>query len=119
MEFLAQMVQFWHVLQEKVRANMPSACAEAAAKMGMGGAAGEHEMSSYKTSEQPEGQFEAEYDEATGEFVRRPVAQASIAQDGEFDEFGGAKLTEWQAGWNVTNAIQVISSSFVSYVQTL
>ncbi len=27
----------------------------------------------------------------------------------EFDEFGlsGEKITEWQAGWNVTNAIQV------------
>lgn len=28
----------------------------------------------------------------------------------EFDEFGGVvgdKITEWQAGWNVTNAIQV------------
>ncbi|KAI1287631.1 Vesicular inhibitory amino acid transporter [Halotydeus destructor] len=103
MEFLAQMVQFWQVLQEKVRSSLPQSCLERLDSMKK--TEGEQEMANYKTNEQNE-QFEAEYDEATGEFIRRPKVQTEAA--GEFDEFGcsGTKLTAWQAGWNVTNAIQ-------------
>lgn len=41
-------------------------------------------------------------------------ATMSVASGGSFDEFGGGegksrhKINEWQAAWNVTNAIQVV-----------
>jgi len=104
MDFLAQMVQFWQVLQNKIRESLPQSCLDAMGSMkGTGG--GEHEMGTYATNEQTQ-EFEAVYDEATGEFVQRPKPQ-QVASSGEFDEFGGCKITEWEAGWNVTNAIQV------------
>jgi hypothetical protein len=31
----------------------------------------------------------------------------SLGSFEEFNEFGADKITDWQAGWNVTNAIQV------------
>lgn len=104
MEFLAQIVQFWQVLKEKVKASLPAACVEALDKAT--GGAGDHEMAAYSGEPgQQQAGMEAEYDEATGEFINKPVQQKPNTE--EFDEFGGAKLTEWQAGWNVTNAIQV------------
>jgi vesicular inhibitory amino acid transporter len=49
-------------------------------------------------------QFQMEYDEATGQFVQRPLP---VQQQMTIDPEGfGSGLTAWEAGWNVTNAIQ-------------
>lgn len=114
MDLLAQMIQFWQTLQAKVRSNLPSACLEALNMEktdGPGG--GEHEMSQYPTDASTvNGQpVQAVWDEATGQFIAVPAAPAA-----EIDpEFGSdSKLTEWQAGWNVTNAIQVSLMNFLT-----
>lgn len=112
MDFLAQIVQFWQVFQSKVRSSLPSACLDALNLKRPdepgGGEGGEHEMSQYTTDPNTmNGQpVQAVWDEATGQFIAVPAAPAP-----EIDpEFGSeTKLTEWQAGWNVTNAIQVSS----------
>lgn len=116
MDLLAQLVQCWHTFQEKVRSSLPSACLEALNlkrpdEPGAGG--GEHEMSQYTTDPNTmNGQpVQAVWDEATGQFIAVPAGPPQ-----EIDpEFGGdgSKLTEWQAGWNVTNAIQVSSRTLV------
>ena len=121
MDLLAQMIQFWQTFQAKVRSSLPSACLEALNlkrpdEPGGGGVpAGEHEMSQYTTDPnamngQPVQPVQAVWDEATGQFIAVPAAPVEVDP-----EFGGdgSKLTEWQAGWNVTNAIQVSSNKIV------
>lgn len=107
MEFLAQMVQFWQTFQAKVRSSLPSACLDALnmSKPNEPGG-GEHEMSQYTSDpSNANGQpVQAVWDEATGQFIAVP-APPPPEMDAEFG--GDGKLTEWQAGWNVTNAIQV------------
>lgn len=106
MDYLAQVIQAFHVCQQKVKDNLPEPCLEA---LNMKKPSGEeHEMPQFNNTQyvgqQPQ-QFVAEYDEATGQFVQKPVPAPAVHAG--MEEFGGGGLiTEWQAGWNVTNAIQ-------------
>ena len=117
MDLLAQMIQAFHVCLGKVKAQLPEPCLVIINKATggateNGGIPGEtHEMSGYNPND-PYGQqqqqqgLQMEYDEATGQFVQRPIQQPVFTEGCE--EFGGsaAGLTAWEAGWNVTNAIQ-------------
>lgn len=108
MDLLAQLIQTWHIVTERIKSSLPNSCLrviEAASGKGRD----EHEMASYNQNGQvpPEAALQAEYDETTGEFIQRPVPAVPV-DSGACEEFGppGAGLTAWQAGWNVTNAIQ-------------
>lgn len=119
MDLLAQVIQAAHVGAAKVKAVLPEPCLQCINRA-TGGAAGSqdipgesHEMSGYPSAypsgvdaygnpiEQP--QLQMEYDEATGQFVQRPVV---LPRTGGGAEDFGSGLTAWEAGWNVTNAIQ-------------
>ena len=105
MDLLAQLIQSWNVFQQKLKGALPESCLKA---LNPGESEG-HEMSQFnnatfpqKAGPQPE--LQAEYDEATGQFIQKTVPVSSEGAE----EFGGDGngLTAWQAGWNVTNAIQ-------------
>ena len=114
---LGQLIDIWHTVQDKVQSHLPSACAEAAEKVHFnrhGHGRGEHEMSSFRSFDRPDGQmggpegfteFNGEMDEYDPSKMNGMLSEGG----GEFEGGGkpGAKISEWQAGWNVTNAIQV------------
>lgn len=113
-QWLGQLVNIWHTLQDKIQTHLPSACQEAAEKIHFsrhGHGQGDHEMASFRSFDRPEGaggpsQGYSEF----GEVDECDTEKMNGMIHGEFGEGGkpGAKISEWQAGWNVTNAIQVI-----------
>lgn len=74
------------------------------------GGSGQHEMSAFKSFDKPDvnTSLQGEYDEL-GEHGFKANRSVDVVE-GEFNEYGGDprnKISAWQAGWNVTNAIQV------------
>ena len=116
---LGQLIDAWHTIQDKVQSHLPSACAEGVEKVHFnrhGHSRGDHEMASFRSFDRPDGQtgmaevsteFTGEMDEYDQSKMNGMIGNECT---GEFGEGGkpGAKISEWQAGWNVTNAIQVI-----------
>lgn len=118
-KILDQISDIWYNVKEKAVICCPGAFGQEPGESrhingnaGPEGRGNSHEMSAFKSFDaadvRPGGQ--GEYDEL-GEYGHK--ANASIdAGDGEgFNEYGGDpknKISAWQAGWNVTNAIQVI-----------
>ncbi|XP_015795842.1 vesicular inhibitory amino acid transporter-like [Tetranychus urticae] len=73
------------------------------------GARGEHELSDFRSFDKPDVRppGQSEYDEL-GEHGYKANGSIDVVE-GEFNEYGGDprnKISAWQAGWNVTNAIQ-------------
>ncbi|RWS06257.1 vesicular inhibitory amino acid transporter-like protein [Dinothrombium tinctorium] len=104
-EILDQMLNAWYTVQEKAKIYCPC-FSEGPSESSHINRQGEHEMSSFRSFDAPDytrqaGEEFQEYDE----FEADKVTQ----MDTGFSEHGvepGAKISEWQAGWNVTNAIQ-------------
>lgn len=106
MEFAAQAINAYHTIKERVKPFLPAACAEGdgpeGAPPGYGpGGAGRHEMTQFNNYNQADGgQGYTEYG---------AVEDYDMGNGGAPDGHGltGDRIDEWQAGWNVTNAIQV------------
>ena len=105
MDLLAQLIQSWNVFQQKLKSALPESCRKV-----LNPVEGEsHELSQFQNATFPQKppppqEMQAEYDEATGQFIQKTIP---VCTEGT-EEFGGdgKGLTAWQAGWNVTNAIQ-------------
>lgn len=117
--WLGQLVNICQTLCDKVQANLPSACGEAAERVrfsqhghGPGPGPADHEMSSFRSFEKPEGVSGPSG--AFTEFGGQPAGEYETCMNGPVGEIGegglkpGVKISEWQAGWNITNAIQVL-----------
>lgn len=77
---------------------------------------GDHEMSSFKSFGDANSRPPAmsEYDEL-GKYGHSKTNGSLDYADAGFNEYAGDprdKISAWQAGWNVTNAIQVIHSIY-------
>lgn len=74
---------------------------------GSGAGGGEHEMSSFRSFERPDGvlgpEGEPQYDEYGNVIQMQNGMNTDLMQQEKIE----SKINEWQAGWNVTNAIQV------------
>lgn len=67
----------------------------------------DHEMSSFQTFYGNDIKAKAQNDFET-ELGEHGIDKISESEDVEFNEYcGETQISEWQAGWNVTNAIQV------------
>ncbi len=117
---LGQLLNAWHTIKDKVETNLPSSCGDAAEKLHFnrhGHSRGDHEMASFRSFDRPEGavgpsggfsEF-SELDEYDSGKMNGMINNEGMTEFGGGGGKPGAKISEWQAGWNVTNAIQVIS----------
>lgn len=112
---LEQVIGVWFSLKEKATV----CCSQLFGEHGethhfndRSGARGEHEMSSFRSTENQEIRMrgQSEYDEL-GKYGHAKENGTVEPSDTGFNEFGGDpnnRISALQAGWNVTNAIQVI-----------
>lgn len=96
--------------KEKIKSRLPESCTEIAEKVHFNRNAGEHEMGTFKTFERPDGTLASgpeygEYQDGGGP----PNGHFGNGGEEQYDVHTGScgKISAWQAGWNVTNAIQV------------
>ncbi|CAG2102170.1 unnamed protein product [Medioppia subpectinata] len=112
---LGQLIDVWHTIHDKVQSHLPASCTEGGEKVQInrqGHSRGEHEMASFRTFERSDGQTAppegyGEYSEMD-EYEGKMNGMVNNEGTAEFCEGGqpGVMISEWQAGWNVTNAIQ-------------
>lgn len=106
--------------KEKVRSRIPGSCSEAAERMHIntGRPRDEHEMGTFKSFDRPDGSMApgqygeyGEYQGGGGPNNGNPFLNGTDEMS-QIDPHTGlsGKITAWQAGWNVTNAIQVSPS---------
>lgn len=95
--------------KEKIKSRLPGSCTEIAEKVHFNRNAGEHEMGTFKTFERPDGTLASgpeygEYQDGGGP----PNGHFGNGGEEQYDVHTGScgKISAWQAGWNVTNAIQ-------------
>ena len=114
--YLDQLLNIWYDLKEKTTAccaNVLNQSNEGTEFNRRGQSRGDHELSSFRT-------FEDTDNKPTADLVENGFDKRTDSVDMEFDEYGcesGAKISAWQAGWNVTNAIQVISNCILRNCQ--
>lgn len=111
-------------LKERIKSRIPESCTQMAEKIGINQRENEHEMGTFRTFERPDGTMGSM---PPGNNNNNPFCeyQEGTDVDGIGDDGGGgggyygkqemidphtglgaSKITSWQAGWNVTNAIQ-------------
>lgn len=106
MEALARVITAVHVATDRVKSYLPDSCFEGSGgpfKRPEGYPQDQTEMSAYRYPDQNGPSQQAQYGDV-------PEGETQFnASGGGVDEHGVPKETidEWQAGWNVTNAIQV------------
>lgn len=110
MEFMAGMVQFWHNLHDKVQPYLPGACSQENqeahfSRHGHGEADTELRNFDGPAEVGPDGEEVSEFNE----FGERIIPTRNYVGESHFEEIDPTdQISEWQAGWNVTNAIQVL-----------
>lgn len=116
---VGQVIDLYHTIREKIQTNVPSSCGEAAERIHFtrhGHGQTDHELSSFKSFDKPPENIVGpsaftEFGEADEYEPGKMNGTINEGRTGEFDEEGFSrfnKISAWQAGWNVTNAIQVI-----------
>lgn len=111
---LEQLVGVWYDLKEKAIVCCPQLFGEPHEMRHFNEKAqerGEHEMASFRSTENQEirQRGQSEYDEL-GKYGHTKENGSVEPHESGFNEFGGDpnnRISAWQAGWNVTNAIQV------------
>lgn len=114
---VSNLVNQWSSLKERVRSKIPESCTEAVDKI-RGRRGDEHEMGTFRTFEptnqmpgdggfnQTIGSGFVEYQEgANGYYEGQQPPPPHLSYDPHTGTSG--KISAWQAGWNITNAIQV------------
>lgn len=112
----------WSQFKEKVRNRIPESCTEATEKIRINrrrSERDEHEMGTFKSFEKPENAGNpftegfSEYQEG-GDMPSNGYYNTT-GEIQEYDVHTGCsgKISAWQAGWNVTNAIQVRTCTIV------
>ncbi|KAH9423544.1 hypothetical protein DERP_003825 [Dermatophagoides pteronyssinus] len=113
---VSNLVNQWSSLKERVRSKIPESCTEAVDKI-RGRRGDEHEMGTFRTFEptnqmagdggfnQTIGSGFVEYQEgANGYYEGQQPPPPHLSYDPHTGTSG--KISAWQAGWNITNAIQ-------------
>lgn len=116
-EKISNLFNSWSTLKERVRSKIPERYTEAMENMKINkGRRDEHEMGTFKSFDKPAG-YQGEYQEGTDLSNGYYGPGEQIPGQAQFDIHTGTsgKISAWQAGWNVTNAIQVgFSFSYLS-----
>ena len=105
-------------LKEKVKSRIPESCTQIAERMHIR-RQNEHEMGTFRTFAHPDGTMgQHQTNQIYGEY--QETAEGSngyynTGGEGEIDIHTGmsGKISAWQAGWNVTNAIQVTQTTIM------
>ena len=116
-EKVASLFSSFSGIKERIKSKIPEQYVEAAERIAIrgGGAAApneHHEMGTFKTFERPDGTLGGpdDYQDYPGNNGSgNPFLFNPNETSGEIDPHTGTsgKISAWQAGWNVTNAIQV------------
>jgi len=121
-EKVSNLFTAWSGFKEKIKSRIPESCSEIAERVHINTRRDEHEMGTFKSYDRQDGIPAAttygeyqEGDQSNGYYNTGEGAPAPI------DPHTGTsgKISAWQAGWNVTNAIQVLSTSSSTYHSTL
>lgn len=125
-EKVSNLFNSWGEFKEKVKSKIPERYTEAAEKIRINrrrstNRSTEHEMGTFKSFDRPENPNP--FVEGFSEYQEGGEGQSNgyYGTTGDLEQYDAhtgcrGKISAWQAGWNVTNAIQVRISFFENNV---